>query len=231
MKTAVITGTSSGIGHKLALHLIEQGWSVVGCSRRDGRIKNANYRHYKLDLADSRCVAEMFFDMGNYELDHLVLINNAGIANMNHFLLTPSETASEMLKLNVQAAADCMRYYSKLLLKKGIETGRIINFSSVATTRYIAGQLWYAASKSALETATKIASKELADLNVTVNCIRIPYLRTRMSGSIGQSRVADMISNQAIKRPCEYEDIFNLVDFLLLDASKFVTGEAITLGG
>lgn len=227
----MITGTSSGIGRKLALHLLSEKWQVIGCSRRAAKVDHPNYTHSSVDLTDEAAVGDMFRDIVAYETDRIALINNAGMANMNHFLLSPRKTGEKMMCLNSLAAIDCMRHYAKLLLKKGISGGRIVNFSSVATLRAIEGQLWYAASKSALESATQVASKELSSINVTVNCIQIPYFRSPMSGSIGKDRVEKMLENQVIKRPCTFEDIANAVEFFLSARSDFVTGELLCLGG
>lgn len=231
MKTALITGTSSGIGHRLAQHLLCNDWQVIGCSRRDAKFEHPDYTHFTLDLTNDSAVSEMFLDIVSHKTESIALINNAGAANMNHFLISPRKTGEKMIWLNSVIAIDCMRQYAKLLLKKRISGGRIINFSSVATSQAISGQLWYAASKSALETATVVASKELSEMKVTVNCIRIPYFRSPMSGSIGKERVERMLENQAIKRPCTFEDIANAVEFFLNAKSDFITGELLSLGG
>ena len=84
MKSMVITGTRKGIGHFLAKHYLDEGWHVTGCSRGEASIKHSNYRHYCLDIADETAVVDMAHTTKQALGAVDALINNAGIASMNH---------------------------------------------------------------------------------------------------------------------------------------------------
>ena len=83
----VITGTRKGIGRHLVRHYVDGGYFVVGCSRRPADYELAGYRHFCLDVSDEAAVISMFAEVRR-TFDRLdVLINNAGVASMNHALL------------------------------------------------------------------------------------------------------------------------------------------------
>jgi len=85
-KVILITGARKGIGRALAEHYLEQGYAVFGCSRKNSDLTHQHYIHYCLDVTDEAAVQQMFADISAKcgRLD--VLINNAGVASMNHTL-------------------------------------------------------------------------------------------------------------------------------------------------
>ena len=86
----LITGTRKGIGRYLAEYYTKKGFRVIGLSRQPIDYKLDHYEHYCLDVADETKVKQMFFEL-RHKYDALdVLINNAGVASMNHILLTPA---------------------------------------------------------------------------------------------------------------------------------------------
>ena len=130
MKTIVITGTRKGIGQALAQHYVSEGWRVAGCSRGEASIKHVNYRHFELDVSDENAVVAMartlHSDYGQVD----ALLNNAGIASMNHALLTPASTVNRILQTNVLGTFLFCREMAKLMRRT--KTGRIVNFTTVA---------------------------------------------------------------------------------------------------
>ena len=126
----LITGTRAGIGRYLAEHLCAQGHSVIGCSRSEAGWEHENYRHLLADVAEEADVKKLFStvrrDYGR--LDNL--LNNAGIASMNHSLLTPVKTVRRILDTNVVGCFLFSREAAKLMKKHG--AGRIVNFTTVA---------------------------------------------------------------------------------------------------
>src|SRR5713101_5896211 len=97
----LITGTRKGIGKFLAEHYVQAGHYVVGCSRSPIEWKLDNYLHIEADVADEKEVNKVFTTIRKRygRLDNV--INNAGIASMNHSLLTPLSTVNNILNTNV----------------------------------------------------------------------------------------------------------------------------------
>jgi 3-oxoacyl-[acyl-carrier protein] reductase len=109
--------------------------------------------------------------------------------------------------------------------------GRIINFSSIASPLNLEGEALYAASKSAVESLTKTAAKELASMDITVNAIGPTPVETDLIKLIPKEKIDALLEQQPIKRLGTQEDILNCVDFLLKPESDFITGQILYLGG
>ena len=96
---------------------------------------------------------------------------------MNHLLLTPLSTLQKIFATNVYGTFVYMREVAKLM--SAARYGRIVNFATVATPLNLEGEAGYAASKAAVESLTRIAARELAAFNITVNAVgRHPCSRT-----------------------------------------------------
>jgi len=130
-RIVVVTGTSRGIGRGLAAYFLKQGDVVCGCSRKPATLRHKNYRHSLLDVADEKAVVAMIrgvvAEYGRVD----VLLNNAGIAAMNHALLTPGSVARAIFATNFHGTFLFCREAAKAMLRR--KTGRIVNFATVAT--------------------------------------------------------------------------------------------------
>lgn len=227
----LITGTSSGIGRALGEQLAANGHSIIGCSRRPSRIQTGGYRHFQVDLTSPDDVRQMFRTIKE-EFGFIdALINNAGTAVLNPFLLTPDSEIERIFRINVFAVFSCTREAVKLMRHSKHEAPSILNVSSVAVPWSIQGESVYASSKSAIEQSARNFSREVAHLNIRVNTIGLPPMRTALTRSVESSKIDALVERQAIKRMCTIEDVIGPVEFLLSPAARFVTGSTLFLGG
>jgi 3-oxoacyl-[acyl-carrier protein] reductase len=226
----LITGTRKGIGRHLVDHFLSKDYLVAGCSRDgfDGPLPQG-YRHYRADVADERAVVDMVRDVRKSCGSITVLVNNAGIASMNHLLLTPLSTVERIFSTNVFGTFLVMREVAKVM--SAARYGRIVNFATVATPLDLEGEAGYAASKAAVESLTRIAARELAAFNITVNAVGPTPVLTDLIKNVPKQKMDSLIARQAIPRLGEPRDITNVIDFLVSRASDFVTGQTIYLGG
>ena len=158
-----------------------------------------------------------------------VLINNAGIASMNHSLLTGIGTVEKILDTNFVGTFLFCREGAKMMQKN--KSGRIINFSTVAVPLNLEGEGIYAASKAAVVSLTKILAKEFASFGITVNAIGFTPIKTDLIKSVPDEKIKKLINAQAIKRFGRFEDTTNVIDFFINEKSDFITGQIIYLGG
>ena len=229
MKTIVITGTRKGIGKEMADHYLAEGWQVVGCSRGEGSIEHDHYQHFALDVSDEDAVIAMARTIKASHGKVDALLNNAGIASMNHALLTPASTVNRILQTNVVGTFLFCREMSKLMRRTN--NGRIINFTTVAHPLNLEGEAIYAASKAAVESRTRILASELAELKITVNAIGPTPIETDLIRGVPQEKMDALLARQALGRMGEVRDVINAVDFYLREESDFITGQVLYLGG
>ncbi|MCX8090178.1 MAG: SDR family oxidoreductase [Verrucomicrobiae bacterium] len=225
----LITGTRKGIGRYLAEQFVAKGHQVVGCSRQAPDWSAPNYLHICCDVSDEPAVLQLFATIRQRfgRLDHL--INNAGIASMNHCLLTPVDTVRRVLDTNVVGSFLFCREAARLMQRRNY--GRIVNFSTVATPLKLEGEAIYAASKAAIVSLTEVLARELAPFGITVNAVGPTPIETDLIRSVPKDKMERLIARQAIPRYGTFEDVLNVIEFFLSPRSGFVTGQNVYLGG
>ena len=228
-KTILITGNRKGIGLSLTNYYLDKGYKVIGCSRSDSKLSHINYLHFICDVSDEKSVEETVKRIKRKFGCIDVLINNAGVASMNHSILTPGTTLKKVFETNFYGSFFFSRECAKLMIKNN--GGRIINFSTVAVPLNLEGEMVYASSKSAVEKMTKIMSKELSSYNITVNAIGPTPIETDLIKTIPKDKIDKLLENQAISRLGKFEDVENVIDFFISEKSNFITGQIIYLGG
>lgn len=224
-----ITGTSKGIGKELSLYYLEKGNIVIGCSRNESTISHENYRHFSLEVSDEKAIIKAVRSVKK-EFGRIdILLNNAGIASMNHFLTTSVSSVEKIFSTNFLGTFIFTREVSKVMMKQ--KWGRVVNYTTVASALRLEGEAIYAASKAAIENFTQTISKELAPFNITVNAIGPTPIKTDLIKAVPQNKLDELLEKQAIKRFGEIDDIKNVINFYIDKKSDFITGQIIYLGG
>jgi 3-oxoacyl-[acyl-carrier protein] reductase len=228
-RTVLVTGATRGLGKALVEHYLAAGDTVVGCGRGEPTVTHERYTHCRMDVTDASAVAGFFTGLKRRIRTLDVLINNAGVANMNAVALTPMDAARRVIETNFLAAFNITR--EALRLMRRAPAGRVVNISSVAVPLRLEGEAVYAASKSALETFTRIAAHEFAPFNVTCNAVGPCPVETALTAGVPRAKMDALVAAQAIPRWARPEDVVNVVDFFLRPESAMVTGQVIYLGG
>jgi len=225
----LITGTRKGIGRYLAEHFVRKGALVEGCSRAAPNWALENYTHHCLDVADEAQVRAMLSSIQQRHGRLDILINNAGVAAMNHALLTPSATLDQIMATNFRGTFLLCREGAKLMQRR--RYGRIVNVSTVAVPLLLEGEAIYAASKSAVVTFSQILARELAEFGITCNVVAPAPMETDLIRNVPPEKIDAIVNRLAIKRLGRFEDVANVIDFFVKPESGYVTGQVIYLGG
>ena len=228
-RRVLITGTSSGLGQQLAEHYLAGGDVVIGCARRAAAIDHPKYVHHLVDVKDEHAIAAM---LASIRADHDgldVLINNAGVAAMNAFALTPPAAMHHIVGTNLLGPMVLTHGAIRLLRKS--TAGRIVNITTVAVPLRLAGETVYAASKAALESFTRGLAKEVGVFGITCNAVGPSLTPTRLTNGLPAAVRERLLSQQAIARQGSAADVANVIDFFLRPESDLVTGQIVYLGG
>lgn len=227
---ALVTGARKGIGRHLAEHLAATGYRVVGCSRSapDFPLPPGS-EHVVTDVRDERQVIALMRDIQTCYGRLDVVINNAGIAAMNPVLLTPGATATDIVQTNLLGTVLVTREGAKLMMRR--RAGRIVNFTSVAVPLQLEGEAVYAASKSAVETFTRIFAREVAPYGITVNAIGPGPVETDLLRGVPPAKIDALVQRLPDRRMTTMQDITQVIDTWLRPDSASTTGQVIYLGG
>jgi 3-oxoacyl-[acyl-carrier protein] reductase len=209
MPTALITGTSQGLGRALAERLLADGWTVHGFARGPQELTHAHFTAHVVDVTDEAAVRSAVSTVaaaGRIDL----LVNNAGAASMNALLLTPGSVAEQLMRVNYLGTFHCLQAVGKVMVRQ--RAGRIINFTTVAVPLSLEGEAAYVASKAAVEALTKVAAKELAPSGVVVTAVGFGPVETKLTRAVPKSALARI--NEAIGRP-DGTTMAEAVEFIL----------------
>jgi len=227
MPNAIITGTSRGLGRALAEKLLHEGWNVWGFSRSPSPIKHEHYREHLIDITDEARVQNAVSLISQSSINIDLLVNNAGAASMNAFLLTPAKTAEALMRLNYLGTFHCLQAVGKLMVRQ--RHGLVINITTVAVPLVLAGEAAYAASKAAVDSLTKVSAEEFKSQGITVIGLGFGPMDTDLIKAVNKEKINQI--NQRINRP-DGTTLNQAVDFIFkhLDKKSITSGDLYYLG-
>lgn len=232
-KNILITGASKGIGKELAKGLANSGYNLFITARNEQLLsqvaKEAGAKAYFIcDLSLQKDIESLAQFIEKNEID--VLINNAGeyiygeIEKMNY------EQINRVFTTNLTAAS----YLCTSVVKnmKRNNWGRIINIGSISGVMGEAYASIYSASKAGLIGLTKALALELAEFGITVNTINPGWVETEMglkSIEVGEFTLDETLNSIPQKRFVKPDEIERLIEYLVTDNAKGITGQSINL--
>jgi 3-oxoacyl-[acyl-carrier protein] reductase len=225
----LVTGARKGIGKYLVEYYAAKGFLVEGCSREAAEWTLPGYTHHGTDVADEKGVMAMLASIRERHGRLDILINNAGIASMNHCLLTPLATAERIFRTNALGSFLLIRESAKVMKLRNY--GRIVNLGTVATPLELEGESMYAASKAAVEAMTRILARELAPFGITMNLVGPTPIETDLIRGVPKQKIQAILDRLAVKRLGKFEDVSNAIDFFIRPESDYITAQILYLGG
>ena len=202
MKTAVITGTSKGLGLETANHLLNSGWYVLGISRTESPITHPNYLHRFIDVRDSNEINRLFSGL---ECSVDLLINNAAVFKQSLLSDMSNDDVDALIDIDLKGAITV----TKAAMNRVTEGGRIIFVNSVAGLHHLENQSVYCAAKHGLTAFAKILGKELRPKKIKVSSIHPGGINTSLWGTHNPYPLGDV--TQAI----DPKEIVKLIDYII----------------
>jgi|TARA_Y100000031_G_scaffold87777_1_gene96468 3-oxoacyl-[acyl-carrier protein] reductase len=243
-KTFLISGSSKGIGLKIAENLLSESANVIITGRSKNLIKNQFNKLFSEFGSKVACVdGDIKSDLVLKKIKNLVkkrwkkldgIIANAGSTKMNIGPFSSEKDFYWYQKNNFLTAFKFVNYFLNEIKKS---RGSIVFISSIASLKDIGAPLGYASSKLSLNFYSKFLANELAKYNVRVNNIvpgNIYFKGGNWDKKIKKNpkKVKKMIKNQVpLRRFGKPEEIANLTTFLLSSKSSFMTGAEIVIDG
>jgi len=240
-KVAIVTGASKGIGAGIAKNLGAEGAAVVvnysssreGADRVVAEITGNGGKAIAVqgDVSKATDVKRLFEETKKAFGSLDVLVNNAGV-----FEFEPIETVTENefhREFNTNVLGSILTI-QEAVKQFGPNGGSVINISSVASVNPVPNLLVYAATKSALDSITRVLAKELGPRKIRVNTIAPGGVETEgvhRIGIIGSDFEKQMVSNTPLGRFGQPEDIARVAVFLASEDAGWVTGDRITVSG
>lgn len=240
-KTVLITGGARGIGKEIVKIFASKGYNVLINYNRSKRMseilceamQGEGYcvKSFKADVSNRDEVNEMI----KYCLDEFgsidIVINNAGITEVNMFTEIANEKWNKIIDVNLNGVFNVTQEALKqyMISKKD---GAIINISSIDGIVGASCEVAYSASKSAVIGLTKALAKELAMSNITVNAIAPGAIITDMLIDNYAEEDLEVVKEEIpMRRFGKPEEIAELAYFLASDKARYITGQVISPNG
>ncbi|WP_062984044.1 3-hydroxybutyrate dehydrogenase [Nocardia anaemiae] len=237
-RSALITGGASGIGAACARELAARGATVTIADIDDVGAKalasEIDGKAWAIDLLDVAALEKLTLDVD-------ILVNNAGVQSINPIEDFAPERFRNLMTLMVEAPFLLIRAALPQMYRRGF--GRIINLSSVHGLRASEYKVAYVTAKHALEGLSKVTALEGGRHGVTSNCVNPGYVRTPLvdkqiadqakAHGIDEQEVLErvLLTESAIKRLVEPEEVASLVGWLASPNAGMVTGASYTMDG
>jgi 3-oxoacyl-[acyl-carrier protein] reductase len=233
-RTALVTGSTRGIGRAIAQRLSEAGANVAVVGRDRDKAGEAasslrNAKGFGCDVSDASAVVALVEEVEKSFGALDILVNNAGITRDNLLMRLKDDDWDAVLDANLKAAFVAIRAASRGMMKR--RWGRVINIASVVGIVGNKGQSNYAASKAGLIGLTKSVAKELASRNILANVVAPGFIETDMTAAM-TTEARDALSKQIpLERLGTPGDIAGLVAFLASDHAAYITGQVFIVDG
>jgi 3-oxoacyl-[acyl-carrier protein] reductase len=234
-RTALVTGSTRGIGREIAVRLAECGARLAVVGRDRDRAEEAagaighGARGFAADVASPPTVMQLVEEVEQAFGSVDILVNNAGITRDNIVLRLKDEDWDDVLDANLRGAFATIRAVTRGMMKR--RWGRIINISSVVGIIGNKGQANYAASKAGLIGLTKSVAKELASRNILANAVAPGFIETDMTAALSDEARGTLQAAIPLARLGTPGDVAGVVAFLASEHAAYITGQVFVVDG
>jgi 3-oxoacyl-[acyl-carrier protein] reductase len=235
MHNVMVTGGSRGIGLAIARRLASVGYNVIAVARRE----SDELRHAIRETGEDR-LHFLPFDLS--EIDGIPgfaksvrdnfgaiygLVNNAGLGTEGLLATMRNSDIEALIRLNVMSPVILSKYIVRHMMADG--AGRIVNISSIIAATGYKGLSVYGATKAAATGFTRSLAREVGKLGITVNAIAPGFVATELTRSLSDEGRQRITGRSALRRLPEADDVASMVEYLLGDGGRNITGTVLTV--
>ena len=230
MKKALVTGGSGGIGAAVCEVLANEGYYVYigySSSREKAEIlaEKIGGEPLKIDVSDKESINSAVKNAGEIDL----LVNNAGISEIDLFTSISAEKSSRIMNVNLVGAMELTRKILPAMINR--KSGCIINISSMWGEVGASCEVDYSASKAGLIGFTKALAKEVAPSGIRVNCVSPGFIMTEMNSRFSAEDLELIREDIPLGIFGQPRHIADAVAFLASEKAEYITGQIIGVNG
>ncbi len=231
MRSALVTGGSTGIGQSICQHLLDSGYRVINVSRRPSSVEHEHLHNYSADLSDPAATTAVAAEIAA-EHDITDLVHNAGV--IRPALLGSVEIADLEMLTHLHIGAAIILVQACLPALRASGSGRIVLISSRAAMG-LETRTCYSATKSGMIGMARTWALELAAEGITVNVVAPgPIADTEMFHEVipqHSEKMAQLANAIPVKRLGLPADVARAVQFFLAAENNFITGQTLFVCG
>jgi 3-oxoacyl-[acyl-carrier protein] reductase len=237
MRNVLITGGSRGIGLVIARRLAAAGYQAIAVARRESEelrvakaelSKSAGALQFRAcDLSAVDAIPGFVKTLRDEFGAIYGLVNNAGIGTEGLLATMHNSQIEELVQLNVLSPIILTKYIVRHMMADG--KGRIVNVSSVIASTGYNGLSVYGATKAAAVGFTRSLAREVGKAGITVNAVAPGFIDTELTQSLSEQQRDRIASRSALRRLAEPDDVARMVEYLLGDGGRNITGSVFTI--
>lgn len=230
MKKALVTGGAGGIGEAICRRLAADGYYVYinynnSKEKAEKLASEIDGQAVRFDISDNDTVRNAIESIGHIDL----LINNAGVSEIDLFTSIKQESANKILDINLKGTLNCARAVLPSMINQ--KRGNIINISSMWGQCGASCEVDYSASKAGIIGFTKALAKEVAPSGIRVNCIAPGFIMTEMNSRFSEDDLKLIRDDIPLGIFGEPRHIADAVAFLASDQAEYITGQILAVNG
>lgn len=238
-RTALVTGSSRGLGRAIAAHLGNAGYNVAVHYARSAeqaeqvaeelRTLGVESAAFGADVSNPELCQQLVKDVQQHFGGLDILVNNAGITRDTLALRMKDSDWQSVIDTNLSSAFYMSRAALRSMMRANF--GRIVNISSVVGIRGNVGQANYVAAKAGLIGLTKSLAREYASRGITVNAVAPGFIESDMTDELASDVKEAYLAEIPVGRFGTPADIAAAVQYLVSDAAGYVTGQTLVVDG
>jgi 3-oxoacyl-[acyl-carrier protein] reductase len=238
MHNVLLTGGSRGIGLAIARRLAAAGYHVIAVARSESDAlreaigdvvkRGTGGLHFRaFDLSEIDAIPGFVKGVRDEFGAIYGLVNNAGIGTEGLLATMHNSEIEALIGLNILSPIILTKYVVRQMMADG--AGRIVNMSSIIATTGYNGLSVYGATKAAATGFTRSLAREVGKLGITVNAIAPGFIDTELTQDLGAEQRQRIAGRSALRRLAAPDDVARMVEYLLGDGGRNITGSVLTI--